>query len=141
MVINTVGGAVAKIGSILSIIPDGVTTVPGIKGTMSAMCSSIKEVAWGIYKDMMFQFNRMAVLVMKQMANPTELLCGVIMIAIEQVEQMIDEQVYKYTGYHILEIYNMCVTGFQLIQTLKQLSAPNAGYDMDIDVNARTTMK
>lgn len=141
MVINTVGGAVAKIGSILSIIPDGVTTVPGIKGTMSAMCSSIKEVAWGIYKDMMFQFNRMAVLVMKQMANPTELLCGVIMIAIEQVEQMIDEQVYKYTGYHILEIYNMCVTGFQLIQTLKQLSAPNAGYDMDIDVDARTAMK
>lgn len=141
MVINTVGGAVAKIGSILSIIPDGVTTVPGIKGTMSSMCSSIKEVAWGIYKDMMFQFNRMAVLVMKQMANPTELLCGVIMIAIEQVEQMIDEQVYKYTGYHILEIYNMCVTGFQLIQTLKQLSAPNAGYDMDIDVDARTAMK
>lgn len=145
-IINATGGAVAKVASIISVIPVDISMVPSVKETLSPMCTSIKEVAWGIYKDMMFQYHQMMNLVMRQLANPTELLCAVVMVVVEEIEKRIDEQCYKYTGYHILEIYNMCVTGIQLFNTIKNLARPkvpegSAGYEVDVDVNTQVALK
>lgn len=140
-ILNATGSAAAKAASILSIIPVDVTVTPGVKNPMAPFCMSVKEVAWTMYNEMMLMYHQMAVLVMKQLANPTELLVAAVMMAVEQIEKMADEQCYKYTGYHILEIYNMCVTGIQLFNMIRALSMPRDGYDVNVsvDVTAQKT--
>jgi hypothetical protein len=60
---------------------------------------------------------------------------------VEWIENYIDSVCFKYTGYHILEIYNMCIKGIQLVKTIKacydinKASSTGAGYSANVDID------
>jgi hypothetical protein len=64
-----------------------------------------------------------------------------VMTVVEWAENYIDSLCFQYTGFHILEIYNMCIKGIQIIQAIKACYDMNkktdtgGGYSANIDVD------
>lgn len=76
---------------------------------------------------------------MTALAEPMELLAGAVLLVTQEIEKLVDESCYKYTGFHLLEIYNMCAKGFQIVRQLKNLKKQKPdieeGYDINIDIS------
>lgn len=137
MLLNTASGSIAKLKTILSILPDDITFSPSPKVTLTSLTTSFKDAALSMWKQMLAQYNELINAVIMQVGQPLEIVVGMVGAIVEYAEKLVDDMVFKYTGYHILEIYNMCIKGYQIIREIKALnkpSAPNVGVSGSLDI-------
>lgn len=135
--LTTASGSIAKLKTILSILPDDVTFSPSPKATLTTLTTSFKDAALSMWKQMLAQYNELTNAVIMQVGQPIEIVVGMVGAIVEYAEKLVDDTIFKYTGYHILEIYNMCIKGYQIIreiQALNKSSVPNAGVSGSLSI-------
>lgn len=137
MLLGVASGSIMKLKSILQILPDDVTFSPSPKATLTALTTSFKDALLVMWRSLQQQYNELINAVMMQIGDPIGILAAMVGVIVDYVEKLVDDMVFKYTGYHILEIYNMCIKGYQLIREIKALNkptVPNAGVEGSLSV-------
>ena len=116
--------------AISAMVPADITFVPFGKGFINSASLSLVEIGKSIYFDSMYKVHALANQVMNQLADPLETLNTFLCIATEEGLKIADKAVVEFTGFHILEIYNMCIKGVQIYKTIKKLAKKEAVEDM-----------
>lgn len=89
--------------------------------------------AYQIYLDMMIEL-------IIDPGSVLELLKDSLEIIIKKIEDFIDEQVYMYTGFHIIEIKRMCITGYNYYKQWKELLKELRTKDRDTQIEASASL-
>lgn len=88
-----------------------------------------------MWVELQAQYNELVNAVINQIGQPVEILVAMIGVVANYIEKLVDDMVYKYTGFHILEIYNMCIKAFNLIRQIKALNKPNLQVSVGVTIN------
>lgn len=123
--LNKATGQVDKFKQLSILFPEGFTFSPcNIASTYTNSLPVV--IARGIYSDMTTQYYMLYDSMMAMAAQPLEVMAALMNIALQEVEELIDKNIYKYTGFHLIEIYNICAKGLQLYHSLKEVSKKDA---------------
>lgn len=117
-IVNSAQSVVSGVSSIISILPTGVSTVPSTKNPMSLLASSLKEIAMEQLNSMTQIYNEGKNAVMSIADNYEEILLDAMLVIIDKIIELCDAECYRWTGYHIIEIYYAGRKGFQLMREL-----------------------
>ena len=142
-VLKLAGGTVAKLQAIVSIIPAGISTTPSTKECMTALCKSYKDMLVEQYKSLKLIYDETVNAAITCMGNIVEVAKDAVKTIIQILEDMIDEQIFRWTGYHLVEIIYMCQKGIEMWRRYRQMrkqlkenkdSGAGSGYDKSVSV-------
>lgn len=142
-VLKLAGGTVAKLQAIVSVIPTGISTTPSTKECMTALCKSYKDMLVEQYKSLKLIYDETVNAAITCMGNIVEVAKDAVKTIIQILEDMIDEQIFKWTGYHLVEIIYMCQKGIEMWRRYRQMrkqlkenkdSGAGSGYDKSVSV-------
>lgn len=118
--IDIAQGAISQITSFISIVPIGMKTTPSVKEAMSNICASYKDLLLEQYMSLKQMYNETIGAMITCMGNIVEVLKESLDVIIDQIIVSIDPYVYQYTGYHIVEIMQMCRKGISMFKAWKK---------------------
>ena len=137
-VLKLAGGTVAKLQAIVSVIPTGISTTPSTKECMTALCKSYKDMLVEQYKSLKLVYDETVNAAITCMGNIIEVAKDAVKTIIQILEDMIDEQIFRWTGYHLVEILYMCQKGIAMWRQYralrKQLKDSNTGYEQSVSI-------
>ena len=142
-ILKLAGGTVAKLQAIVSVIPTGISTTPSTKECMTALCKSYKDMLVEQYKSLKLIYDETVNAAITCMGNIVEVAKDAVKTIIQILEDMIDEQVFRWTGYHLVEIIYMCQKGIEMWRRYRQMkkqlkeskdNGTGSGYDESISI-------
>ena len=142
-ILKLAGGTVAKLQAIVSVIPTGISTTPSTKECMTALCKSYKDMLVEQYKSLKLIYDETVNAAITCMGNIVEVAKDAVKTIIQILEDMIDEQVFRWTGYHLVEIIYMCQKGIEMWRRYRQMrkqlkeskdNGTGSGYDKSVSV-------
>lgn len=120
-ILSIANNAIPKLDMIFSLIPNNVTVTPVVKETMSPLTSSVLQILKAQYAEALSTYKQLNESLVTVIGQPLEVVNACIILIVDKVEALIDEQIYKYTGYHLNEIPPLCIKAIQLINQLKKI--------------------
>jgi hypothetical protein len=81
---------------------------------MTALCKSYKDMLVEQYKSLKLIYDETVNAAITCMGNIVEVAKDAVKAIILILEQMIDEQIFRWTGYHLVEIIYMCQKGIEM---------------------------
>lgn len=134
-IINIADNGISNVANILSIMPTSVTIIPTDGGTTtSPLCASFMQVFMAKFMELRQQFQKSVNTMLQQMPNGLEVAFSVLDQLLIYIESQVEELLFKYTGFHLIEVYHYCADGYQLYKQWKEISRLKRSETEDGDV-------
>ena len=110
---------------------------------MTALCKSYKDMLVEQYKSLKLIYDETVNAAITCMGNIVEVAKDAVKTIIQILEDMIDEQIFRWTGYYLVEIIYMCQKGIEMWRRYRQMrkqlkenkdSGAGSGYDKSVSV-------
>ena len=137
-ILKLAGGTVSKLQSIVSVVPTGLSVTPSTKECMTALCKSYKDLLVEQYKSLKLIYDETVNASITCMGSVIDVAKDAVKTVIAILEDTICDQVYKWTGYHLIEIIYMCQKGIAMYRQYKELknkiNTSSAGYESSVNL-------
>jgi hypothetical protein len=120
------------------VVPTGLSVTPSTKECMTALCKSYKDLLVEQYKSLKLIYDETVNASITCMGSVIDVAKDAVKTVIAILEDTICDQVYKWTGYHLIEIIYMCQKGIAMYRQYKELknkiNTSSAGYESSVNV-------
>lgn len=141
--VNIVDNGMTLAASIMTAIPTNIYMVPSGTSLTTAICTSFRDMFDAMWLSTQQAYYTEWNNAITNLPSLEEVQRDIILMAIEQSYQLIDGYVYKYTGYHILELYYLVRHYIALYKKYREMKRQmnSNGYNVEAGVNVNYDTK
>lgn len=141
--VNIVDNGMTLASSIITAVPTNIYMVPHGTSLTTAVCTSFRDMFDAMWTSTQEAYYTEWNNAITNLPSLEEVQHDIILMAIDAAMQLIDDYVYKYTGYHILELYYLVrhyIALYKQYREMKRQMASN-GYNVEAGVNVNYDTK
>lgn len=137
--VNIADTGMTLVSSIMTAVPSNIYMIPSGSSCMDVLCTSFRDIFDSMYislkEQLLTEWNN----AITNLPTLEEMYKELLQVAIDQAMALLDMYCFKYTGYHIYELYYMVHHYIALYKQYKEMKKQmnSNGYNVDANVSVK----